>query len=88
MAPIVFEAAEQAGTTVGTVTLVGHGRFGDRKEALEYVAGASPLGPDLTHTALAGAMTWPPAVRQRGDGRRRPAWSTASSWRSAASRRP
>jgi hypothetical protein len=59
-APIVFVAVEKAGNAVGTVTLVGHGRFGDRKETLEYVAGALSLGPDLTHVALAGAMTWPP----------------------------
>ena len=85
IAPIVFEAAEQARTTVGTVTLVGLGHFGDRKEDLEYVAGASPLGPDLTHTALAGGMTWPPQCQPRRPSPR-PAWSTASSWRSAASR--
>jgi hypothetical protein len=60
VAPIVFEAADTAKPTVGSVTTVGVSHFGDRKEALEYVAGASPLGPDLTHVALAGGMTWPP----------------------------
>jgi hypothetical protein len=61
-APIVLDAAEKAATSVGTVTLVGHGRFGDRKETLDYIAGASPLGPELTHAAFAGAMTWPPSA--------------------------
>jgi len=60
IAPIILEAAEAARTTVGTVTVAGFSHFGDRKEALEYVAGASTLGPDLTHRALAGGMTWPP----------------------------
>jgi hypothetical protein len=60
IAPIVFEADATARTTVGTVAVTGRSRFGDRKEALEYVAGASILGPDLTRTAMAGAMTGPP----------------------------
>jgi hypothetical protein len=60
IAPFVFEAAESAKTTLGTVSLVGLSRFGDRKASLEYVAGASSLGPDQRHTALAGGMTWPP----------------------------
>jgi len=60
IAPIVFEAALAAKTTVGTVTMVGLSHFGDRKEALEHVAGASSPGPDLSHAALAGGMTWPP----------------------------
>ena len=47
IAPIVFEAAEDAKTTVGTVTVVGLSHFGDRKEALELrrrrlAAGAGP----------------------------------------------
>jgi hypothetical protein len=58
-APIVFEADLKAKTTVGTVTLVGLSRFADRKEDLGYVAGAFPPGPSLTHTAMAGGMTWP-----------------------------
>jgi hypothetical protein len=62
IAPIVFDAAEKAGTAVGVVTLVGHARFGDRKETLDYVAGVPSLGPDLTHAALAGAMSWPPSA--------------------------
>jgi hypothetical protein len=61
IAPIVFEAAESATPAVGTVTLVGTSHFGDRKQALNYVAGASTLGPDSTCVALAGGMTWPPA---------------------------
>jgi hypothetical protein len=60
IAPIVFEADPAAKTTVGTVAITGRGRFGDRKEALEYVAGASSLGPDITQTAMAAAMTGPP----------------------------
>jgi hypothetical protein len=59
-APIIFEAAENAKATVGTASLVGTSRFGDRKEALEYVDGASALGPDLKRVALAGGMTGPP----------------------------
>ena len=43
------------------VTLVGRGRVGDRKEDLDYVAGATTLGPDIAHEALAGGMVWPPA---------------------------
>jgi hypothetical protein len=61
MAPIVFEAAEGAKTTVGPVTLVGFSHFGDRKEGLGYVAGAAPLGPDLNRSAMAGGMIWPPS---------------------------
>jgi len=60
IAPIVFEADENAKAIVGTASLVGSARFGDRKEALEYVDGASMLGPDLHRTALAGGMTGPP----------------------------
>jgi hypothetical protein len=60
LAPIVFEAAEDAKTGLGTVHLAGRAHFGDRKEHLAYVAGATPLGPDVTRRALAGGMTWPP----------------------------
>jgi hypothetical protein len=60
IAPLVFEAAEASKPVVGTATLVGDSHFGDRKEALQYVAGASPLGPKLVRVALAGGMTWPP----------------------------
>jgi len=62
IAPFVFEAAANAATSLGTVTLVGHGRFGDRKEALGYVSGALLLGPESTRTALPGAMIWPPGA--------------------------
>ncbi len=62
VAPIVFEADDRAQTTVGIVSLVGFSRFGDRKEALEYVDGASVLGLDLHRTALAGGMTGPPSA--------------------------
>ncbi len=59
IAPIVFEAAENAKSTVDTVSLVGSSHFGDRKEALEYIDGASALGPDLHRTSLAGGMSGP-----------------------------
>jgi hypothetical protein len=59
--PFVFEAVEKAKTFVGTAGLVGTSRFGDRKEALEFVDGASMLGPDLARTALAGGMTGSPS---------------------------
>jgi len=60
LAPIVFEAAEGAKTTVGNVTLVGLSRVGDRKETLDYIPGVGSLGPALAHEALAGGMTSPP----------------------------
>lgn len=60
VAPIVFAAAENAKPELGTATLVGRSRFGDRKGSLRYVAGATPLGPDLVHEALTGGMIWPP----------------------------
>ena len=50
IAPIVFEAAEDAKTTVGTATVAGLSRFGDRKGELEYVAGVSPSGPAIERT--------------------------------------
>jgi hypothetical protein len=59
-APIVFEADEKAAGAMGVVVLVGRARFGDRKEGLSYVAGASRFGPDLTRTVLGGGMIWPP----------------------------
>lgn len=59
LVPIVFEAAEDAKTAIGTVSLIGRTRFGDRKGELGYVAGASSLGPDLVHPVLAGGMTRP-----------------------------
>lgn len=60
VAPIVFTAAESAKPELGTATLVGRARFGDRKGALRYIAGATPLGPELVHEALSGGMIWPP----------------------------
>ena len=62
LAPLVFEADEDARPHVGTALLVGRARRGDRKEDLAYVAGATPLGPDRTHPALAGGMIHPPAA--------------------------
>lgn len=64
VAPIVFEAEETAKPSVGIVQLVGRSRFGDRKEELSYVAGATKLGPDLAHPAIAGTMIWPPGNPQ------------------------
>ncbi|SIO15790.1 pre-peptidase C-terminal domain-containing protein [Singulisphaera sp. GP187] len=60
VAPVVFEAEESAKPRVGTVQLVGRSRFGDRKEELSYFSGATKLGPDLAHPAIAGTMIWPP----------------------------
>ena len=60
LAPIVFEAAEGSINTVGIARLVGHSRFGDRKESLGYVTGIASFGPDVEHEALAGGMTSPP----------------------------
>jgi hypothetical protein len=65
-APIVFEAAEDAKATLGCVRLVGRARFGDRKESLEYVVGATALGPELSHAAVGGAIVWPQAQAQQG----------------------
>ncbi|WP_406693497.1 PPC domain-containing protein [Singulisphaera sp. Ch08] len=64
MAPVVFEAEEGAKPRVGTVQLVGRSRYGDRKEELGYVSGATKLGPDLSHQAIAGTMIWPPGSPQ------------------------
>ena len=47
LAPVVFEADEDARPAVGTVRLVGRARFGDRKDEVGYVAGATTLGPDV-----------------------------------------
>ncbi|AGA30699.1 PPC domain-containing protein [Singulisphaera acidiphila] len=60
VAPVVFEAEDGAKPRVGTVQLIGRSRFGDRKDELHYVSGATKLGPDLTHQAIAGTMIWPP----------------------------
>ena len=62
IAPIVFEAAEDAKTAVGMATVAGLSRFGDRKETLEFVAGVSPPGPGFERIAIAGAMIWPPSA--------------------------
>ncbi|MGE3820492.1 MAG: PPC domain-containing protein, partial [Isosphaeraceae bacterium] len=59
LVPIVFDAAEDAKPVLGTVQLVGRGRYGDRKESLAYVSGASRLGPDVEHLAMAGGVVWP-----------------------------
>ncbi len=61
IAPIVFEAAEDAKTAVGIASVAGLSRFGDRKESLEYLAGVSPQGPNFERMAIAGAMSWPPS---------------------------
>jgi hypothetical protein len=61
IAPIVFEAAEDARTGVGIASVAGLSRFGDRKESLEYVAGVSPQGPGFERESIAGAMIWPPS---------------------------
>jgi hypothetical protein len=60
VAPVVFEASEDAKPHVGPARLVGRARFGDRKDGLRYVPGATALGPDVAHEALAGGMVWPP----------------------------
>jgi hypothetical protein len=60
LAPVVFTASEAAKPWVGTATLIGRSRFGDRKEDLRYVRGASALGPGVERPALAGGMVWPP----------------------------
>lgn len=57
-APVVFEAEEGARATLGTARLVGRARFGDRKGELQYVAGATPLGPDVSHEAVGGGIVW------------------------------
>jgi hypothetical protein len=60
-APIVFEAAETAQNEVGTATVAGLSRFGDRKDDLQFLAGVSPQGPSLERIAMAGGMIWPPS---------------------------
>ncbi len=61
IAPIVFEAAEDAKTSVGVATVAGLSRFGDRKGSLEYLEGVFPSGPAFERTAIAGGMSWPPS---------------------------
>ena len=58
----MFEAADNAATGLGTVSLVGHTRFGDRKEDLSSVAGAATTGQDMTRPTQAGGMVWPPGA--------------------------
>lgn len=65
-APIVFEAAEGAKPVAGTARLVGRARYGDRKDELAYVAGVTPLGPDVAREAIGGGIVWPPAPAQNG----------------------
>jgi hypothetical protein len=62
LAPIVFEAAENAQNVVGTASVAGLSRFGDRKDELQYVSGVSPQGPSLERTAISGGMIWPPSA--------------------------
>ena len=64
IAPIVFEAAEDAKRHIGLASLVATGHWGDRKEALTYVAGATPNGPPVSHEVLTGGMSWPPLNAQ------------------------
>ena len=59
MSAIVFEAAPDAKPIVGMVRMIGRARFGDRKEDLGYISGASALGPDLAHSALGATVIWP-----------------------------
>ncbi|MFO0951275.1 MAG: PPC domain-containing protein [Isosphaeraceae bacterium] len=59
LTPVVFEAAPGAKPTAGTVRLKASARYGDRKEALDYVSSATRLGPDLSHEVLAGGIVWP-----------------------------
>jgi hypothetical protein len=59
-APIVFEADADARPGVAPARLVGRGRFGDRKEELRYVSGATRLGPDLEREAVPGGLIRPP----------------------------
>jgi hypothetical protein len=67
-APVVFEAAEGARPVLGTARLIGRARFGDRKEALRYIPGATPLGPDRTHEAVGGGVVRPQMPIQNGQG--------------------
>jgi hypothetical protein len=62
IAPIVFEAADDAKTAVGIASVAGLSWFGDRRESLEYVAGVSPQGPGFERSSIAGAMSWPPSA--------------------------
>jgi hypothetical protein len=61
IAPIVFEAAENAQNAVGRATVAGLTRFGDRKEDLQYIPGVSPQGPGLERIAISGGMISPPS---------------------------
>ena len=61
IAPIVFEAAENAQNSVGTATVAGLSRFGDRKDDLQFMSGVSPQGPSLERIAISGGMIWPPS---------------------------
>jgi hypothetical protein len=69
---IVFEADEGAQPFLGTVRLEGRARFGDRKNALQYVTGVTPLGPDLTHEAVGGGIVWPMGAALPGGGQPMP----------------
>ena len=64
--PVVFEAVEGAKPALGAARLVGRGRFGDRKDELNYVPGATALGPDVAHSALGGGMVWSALAAQPG----------------------
>jgi hypothetical protein len=56
VATVVFNAAEDAKTAIGVVTLIGRSKFkSDDKKSEE--------GPDLTRITLAGGMTGPVAAR-------------------------
>ncbi len=72
-APIVFEADEGAKPALGTVRLVGHARFGDRKESVGYIAGAPPrLAPtSRTKRSAAGSSGERPVSRNSRRTRRR-----------------
>jgi hypothetical protein len=68
-APVVFEAAEGAKPALGAARLVGRARYGDRKDELRYVPGATPLGPDVSHPAVGAGIVWasgPPQPGQQG----------------------
>ncbi|MFO0887814.1 MAG: PPC domain-containing protein [Isosphaeraceae bacterium] len=60
LAPVVFEAGDDAKTGFGPVTLVGRTRFGDRKDEVGDASGTSVLGADLVRESQAGGIVWPP----------------------------
>lgn len=62
VAPVVFEADDGAKPFLGTARLIGRARFGDRKDDLRYTAGATPLGPDVSHAAVGGGIVWAPTA--------------------------